>query len=361
MGEDAQQLVARDALTRTRELGRWVDDHVVELAAYLQWADPRRRRAGRHGPKVARFGPAVDAGRGNQVGFGWRIETSFTGGGLAMFEFLIGLALGVSIIVAMARSRARLNPAIERLLLGDAGNPATSQLPPEVASDIARESPELLHAIQESPAVAVEDQPAEVKQHEMEQIRQAKDPETAAMIARGLIRNPDVAEVFATIAKWRPNSHYGEDAYRNSFRRHINKHVYRGRMEEKRPLELMILVGQKESRKTVPDFTLGDPDGPKKRRVLVELKANLFSSSDVDRALGQMLRYLFAWKQCGPAVLLIGGYVDHDLASLIRYYIGLWRKQMRLPVTVYFVRGREETRLDSETSMPDEEELEAIG
>jgi hypothetical protein len=64
-----------------------------------------------------------------------------------------------------------------------------------------------------------------------------------------------------------------------------------------------------------------------------------------------MLRYLLAWKRRGPAVLVVCGDCSEELRFLIRTYVVGWRRQIQLPVTVYFKRDST-APTDDEFMMP---------
>ncbi len=253
-----------------------------------------------------------------------------------MLTLLIGILLGVAAAVAMVRGRARLGPGVERLLLGSAPPQMQAPLSAQVVETMKADAPAFLDAIREDPAVPVEDQPAELPKASVEEIRHAKDPEAAKAAARRWIKNPDVADAMAVLLQWEPKMHFTEDKYHRSLKTHLLKQGYQGRLTEKP--SLVWKLDEEESRKATPDFILGDPGAPTKRNVLLELKADLISSSETDRALGQMLRYLLAWKSGGAAILLVGGLTTPLIRGLVRVNVDNWRQKMRCPVMVHFLR-----------------------
>ncbi|HEY3355242.1 MAG TPA: hypothetical protein VGQ83_18460 [Polyangia bacterium] len=137
----------------------------------------------------------------------------------------------------------------------------------------------------------------------VDEIRGATDIEAARTIIRPHVHNEDVAEALLRLIRWKPEYyHLTEDKYQDGLRKFLSKSGYEGRIVEKPPLTWRAegpKAQEGQDRLARPDFVLGDPRGPDKRRVLVELKGDLCSSADVDRALGQMLRYLLAWKEHG--------------------------------------------------------------
>lgn len=258
-----------------------------------------------------------------------------------MFAFVFGVVFGILTAVALARGRVRLGrmrSTVERLLLTDQS--AAPALPQDIVSGLKHDAPDLLRVIQQAPAVKVEDQPAELPQAAVEEIRQAKSLNAARAITRRWITNEDVADAMTAAIHWKPKHyHLTEKKYQTSLKDHLlDGGWYRdGHVVEHLRLD-WYAEAQDQSRVALPDFALGDPQGPKKRKVLLELKADLDTSEKADRALGQMLRYLFAWKKCGPAILVVGGESPSEIRALVRLQIANWREQMRLPVTVYFKR-----------------------
>jgi hypothetical protein len=59
-----------------------------------------------------------------------------------------------------------------------------------------------------------------------------------------------------------------------------------------------------------------------------------------------VLRYLLAFKQSGPAVLIICGECDPLMTMIVRQYVEVWRRELRLPVTVWFAREESAAQVD---------------
>lgn len=86
--------------------------------------------------------------------------------------------------------------------------------------------------------------------------------------------------------------------------------------------------------------------------MLIEVKADLGTTSASDRSLGQMLRYLLAWKARGPAILVICGECDPLMSLIVRQYVDSWRTARQLPVTVWFARDEAVTAVDDRVYTP---------
>lgn len=276
-----------------------------------------------------------------------------------MFTFVVGLVAGLAVGVVIARV-ARGNPTIARLFgdgsnrVGEVAQASREKLSPEIVDTLKRDAADLYREIQEPPAVPVENQPAELPRAAIEEIEQAPTREAALKIASRWIVNEDVAKTITAAILWKPVYHHlTEEKYQQSLLSYLVKDEwYDGSEIEEKP---SLYWGEKKNAKdrlARPDFVLGNPRWPAKRKVLVELKADMLASSDSDRALGQMLRYLHAWKKGGPSVLIIGGYVSPAFRYLIQRHIDLWRDQLRLPVTVYFKRDSNGADIEKLASMP---------
>ena len=194
--------------------------------------------------------------------------------------------------------------------------------------DIKTADPELANIIQSQPAVPVESIPDEITRATQTEIQNAPTAEAAIAVASKFIRDLDVAKVVVDVTRWDPRRCRSEIQYQNSFLRHVRKSGYRDQ-EIQEKLRISWGGDHGGNRTAIPDLIL-------RNRVLVELKADLTASGETDRAMGQMLRYLLAWKGKGPSILLICGDVSPELRFLIRLYISTWRKTVRLPVTVLF-------------------------
>jgi len=275
---------------------------------------------------------------------------------MSLEAMVFGVVIGVAVVVAATRLGDRLHsqirPALMCLLFGPQA-PSVSQIPSDALRDLERDAPHLYEAVQQPSAARVEDQPAEVTPEAVARIRDAEDVAAAQKVARSLILNPDVADVVAVLVKWNPRRHYTEDKYQRSFKSYASKNGYAGRLQEK-PQVTWGAEGSDPNRVGYPDFALGDPDRAR-HQVLLELKANLTSSAETDRAMGQMLRYLLAWKKHGPAVLAVCGDAPPEFCFLIRLYINSWREKLHLPITVWFKRD-DVIAADKLALMPDDDE-----
>ena len=152
--------------------------------------------------------------------------------------------------------------------------------------------------------------------------------------------DPELADLARVIRGWNPKRHRDESAYHKSFCRHQLSQGYMDQeIEHNKVLRWSALdldegeAGEEEESLARPDFFI-------KRRVLVELKRELTVSGESDRALGQMLRYLVAWREKGPALLLICGEANENLKAYVTIYIRSW-KGARVPIFAWFIRTAE--------------------
>jgi hypothetical protein len=249
-----------------------------------------------------------------------------------MATFIIGLVVGLALGVAIST-----RSAWRRLLFGGGGGWFGDTLARDLIRSQQEDAPEHADVVRAAPAIRPSSQPSEVPKDVSDAARTAPTMAAAQATLRERIPNADVADALALLIRWTPRRHGSEDRYQNSFRAYAPKNGYAGRIEERRQVTWG-MEGRDPTRVAYPDFVLGDIGGPDKRKVLVELKANLSSSSEVDRAMGQMLRYLLAWKAHGPAILAVCGETPPEMRFLVRLYINMWREVVRLPVTVYFKR-----------------------
>lgn len=218
--------------------------------------------------------------------------------------------------------------------------------PSRISIDIEdiKEDPELVEVIESQPAVSVESVPEEVSKAVQDEIQSAPTVAAAVEIASKFIRDPDVAKIVVEVTRWRPRRCNSETQYQNSFLRHLRKIGYlEGEIAEK---QRITWGGDHGARRTaIPDLILG-------KRVLVELKADLTASGETDRAMGQMLRYLLAWKGKGPSILVVCGDISPEIRFLVRMYTTTWRKTVNLPVTVLFRRFPAGTEAEMPTDDP---------
>lgn len=255
---------------------------------------------------------------------------------------LVGFVLGLFTVRALALFAPReASPgpvaALRHWLLGSRVAVETQAPVGHLLTQGDADSEALVQTVEAEPVVPLADLKAEVTREDVEAIRRAELLEQATAETQKRFPNQDVAAVIAALVCWKPRRHTSEDKYQSSFRNHALKSGYAKRLEEK-PRVRWGLEGDDPARAAYPDFVLGETDAAPGKKVLVELKANLKSSAEVDRAMGQMLRYLLAWKKNGPAILVICGEAPPEVRFLVRLYITSWRQIAKLPVSVYFKR-----------------------
>lgn len=255
----------------------------------------------------------------------------------------IGFAGGILAVVLVLRSRGTALSRVRDFVLRIVGLPG-GEATKDIIEDLRDNDPELAAVLEAPPAVPVKSVPEEVSQRRQKAIRLAATDEEAVNIAKRFIRDPGVAKAFSSLVRWKTRSGYEEKTLQNSFMSFANKSGYAGTLKDKPHIEW---GGGGALREAIPDFVLED-------RVLVEIKAGLTKSSETDRAVGQMLRYLFAWKQKGPTILAVCGRSDPDLRFLVKLYVRTWRRQLNLPVTVYFKFDDVAPRSDEHLEMPTE-------
>lgn len=242
-----------------------------------------------------------------------------------------------------------LQDQIDKIKTGKREAPEGSLSVPGM-EDIKQTDPELAEIIESKPAVPVRSVPEEIliSKAAQDEIQSAPTAAAAVKVASEFIRNEEVAKVVAAVTRWRPRLCNSETDYQNSFIRHIRRGSYytENQIEEKGRITWGHDQGGR--RTAIPDLLLGNKDNDSDKRILVELKANLTVSGETDRAMGQMLRYLIAWKRRGPSMLIVCGDVSPEIRFLVRIYINAWRKILNLPVTVLFRRFPAGT----ETEMP---------
>ena len=185
----------------------------------------------------------------------------------------------------------------------------------------------LVEALAAPPRVSHTTVPMEVTSAQQQQIANAK--ESAPQVALRFTQDTDVAVLFEVLCSWgmrRDDDH--ERDFEDSLHRSL-KNRGLGSQVERQPRMRWIALESGGDRQVMPDLVF-------RNRVLCELKGDIRGSADADRALGQMLRYLLAWKLQGPAILVICGEIAPELRYLVRYYVATWREVLKLPVTVMF-------------------------
>lgn len=251
----------------------------------------------------------------------------------AAVVFVIGVAAGLTVVGVAARVPA-LGKYLGMLVPGRRGtSPVVSA---EALRDLQREAPLAAQQFAAPAAVAPEEVPVEIKPEQVTQIEACESDEQAANMAARFVRDRDTARVVAALARWKPRRRQRdvdlmESEYEASLERYLNQHGFRGQLEMKPRVQWGAGGDAGGTRTAVPDIAV-------RGRVLVELKADLMRSDQADRAMGQMLRYLLAWKSRGTAVLAVCGYVAPEIRFLVRTYVEIWRKELGLAVTVFFKR-----------------------
>lgn len=197
--------------------------------------------------------------------------------------------------------------------------------PREVAEEVRAVSPGFASYIDSEPAVQPEkcappiiDRPT------------VNAPDAEKRLQR-LVEDPDVRAFLLALRDWAPQYHEAEASYGDSLQRHVARRSAFGEFDRWPPKGRLRLEGDES--KVLPDFQF-------RGRVLVEIKGDIFTASETDRALGQMVRYALAWKQIGPALLIVCGECRPLYRALVTTYITLWRKELRIPVTAYFLRDQ---------------------
>jgi hypothetical protein len=217
-------------------------------------------------------------------------------------------------------------------------------VPERALEELRGLAPDLFEEIRQPPAVDVDDVPEELEPEVVESVRGATEEEAAAII-RKRVRDRDTADVLTVLARWNARYADSEGTYEARFVRRLREKGFAAEIEEKPRVTWPKKGTGLDGRQAIPDLAI-------RGRVLVELKANLRSSAEADRALGQMLRYLLAWKQTGTAVLVVCGDVAPEMHFLVRHYIHVWRTTLRLPVTVYFLRGENAPAIEQAKFLP---------
>lgn len=226
--------------------------------------------------------------------------------------------------------------------------------------------PAVREVLSEPPAVSLEEVPPELTVEDIEEIGAGKTPEERTNIAGRFTKDPVMAEAYACLSTWRARPRYRDEmGYQGSLRHHFRKTGLLPRVREKERISWTGDHAGATERAAVPDFVLNPGPGrrrpsPKYEGVLIEIKGDLSNSSEVDRALGQMLRYLLAWRSKGAALLVVCGEVSPEFRWLIRHYVGTWRSTLQLPICVHFMQARNEGTLADAVDSADDEERQAV-
>jgi hypothetical protein len=157
-----------------------------------------------------------------------------------------------------------------------------------------------------------------------------KAPDAKEQLER-LVPDADLRAFLFALRDWSPQYHEAESSYGNSLQTYMRRGSFGPDEFVRWPSNLKLRLAEDES-KVAPDFCF-------RGRLLVEIKGNIFTASETDRALGQIVRYLLAWKQKGPALLIVCGECRDLYRALMLTYVTIWRRDLRIPITVYFLRA----------------------
>jgi hypothetical protein len=156
-------------------------------------------------------------------------------------------------------------------------------------------------------------------------------PEEVEHGAAEKLPDPELKRLVKTLTAWTPRRHRDEYKFHQSFEEFLLGEGYDEDEIEYEPRVAWKAVQGADERYAKPDFVISG-------RVLVEIKRNITGSSDSDRSLGQMLRYLIAWAGKGPAILIVCNEYDDNLRGMIQRHVRSWKAQ-GVPVMAYFVRS----------------------
>lgn len=236
-----------------------------------------------------------------------------------MAAFAVGLLVGLVVALVVLRALGGAHPAV-RAIFGGATEVALVECPDVSVG---------------APAAEVEDLPEVITAEEAR-----ADP---SLVAR--VKHPRTRALVQAVVAWRPRRHRSEAKFQESFEKFLSASG-RSHSPEFEPgqLERHRRVPFAGDRVACPDFIYDS--------VLVELKRGLTASGETDRALGQLLRYLWLWRTKGTAVLVICGEYDRHLKALAQNYVRGWRAQ-GLPVMALFVRETEGDAMDEVPDFPE--------
>jgi hypothetical protein len=219
-------------------------------------------------------------------------------------------------------------PNVRRAVARVVGGSLSSSEAREAAATVRSISPDVAAIIESPPAVEPEQSgPGAV------------DPAVVSALATGVgpgreraqqVRDPDLRTFLSALHNWNPRRHAAEDSYGNSLQAFVRTQFAPNEFV-RWPPDLLLRIEDDEG-KVLPDFCF-------RGRLLVEIKGDISTASETDRALGQVVRYLLAWKTRGPALLIVCGDCRPLYQALVKMYTTLWRRVLRIPVTVYFLRA----------------------
>jgi hypothetical protein len=144
------------------------------------------------------------------------------------------------------------------------------------------------------------------------------------------VHDPDMLAFLTALKGWEPRSHHAEQSYGNSLRTFVAR-AGRGADLVRWPADIKLTL-QGDEHRVLPDFLF--------RRLLVEIKGDIRTAAEADRALGQVARYALAWKTRGPTLLIICGDCEPAYLALIKTYVTIWRRSLRIPISPYFIRSQ---------------------
>jgi hypothetical protein len=268
------------------------------------------------------------------------------GAALARFRLLVGLTSNMrDLNEGHAKAEAKIKAEFQEALgkqerefreyreaQGSRELDATTE---NILDEIRVQEPALVEIIERAPATPVEDVPAEIDASEV------NGPDAEEHLAG--IRDPHLTRFLRALHGWHPaSSTYGDElGFGNSMVWHLTNRAKISRSEIQNQVPLRLELGG-ASKPLKPDFILWD-------RLLVEVKGDMDNSAASDRSMGQLFRYLLAWKSKGPSVLVICGRCDPVLLILIRIYVNIWRQRFRVPVTVFFASHEDASAVPIET------------
>lgn len=257
---------------------------------------------------------------------------------------LMGVAAGPSVLVFLKNHvPSAVGPLLEKLSRSG-GSPSLAGS--NALEELRRVAPDVARDLESPPAVSPESLPPEVTPSVAQEIAAAPTPESSVQVAQRYFRDADVAELVALLSRWKPRRRQRgvdltEAEYEESLASYLDRNGY-GQLIDFKPRVYWPPHGENAAaRHAVPDMTF-------KRRVLVELKADMVRSEQADRAMGQMLRYLLAWRKEGAAILTVCGEVPPEIRYLVRHYVEFSRTKMGCAVTVFFRQGEDVSLVQTE-------------
>lgn len=237
---------------------------------------------------------------------------------------ILGAIVGAAVFQLIKRGRSSTSRAQPPVVI-----------PPDALHELRQQMPEAAEQFEAPSPVSVHDVPAELGSAQTAAIESATSVAAATAVARHFVHHSHTAEIIAALTRWKPRRRQrGVDLTESEYEESLHRFLKQQQLSSTVRAKPRVYWGSEEApggRAAIPDFVF-------RESVLVELKADLTRSDQADRALGQMLRYLLAWKRTGSAVLAICGDVAPHNRFLVRLYVEQWRRDLGLPVTVFFKR-----------------------